>query len=225
MAPSPLPNIIRALARRHVHPTVLTVAALPMGLAAAVAFGFGVNPLGGFLMLCTGALDMLDGNLARGSGQVSRTGAFLDSTLDRVVDSGILVGLLVQFHGRPWLEGACLMALLSSLLVSYLRTLGEKLVGHTPGGFWQRPERLVLMAVGGLVDNMPLASMVLAGGTFITAVGRFSSVVRATRAFDAGTPLGGDAGTWQWLRRGQPAWYAFCVAIVLAVAFFRPDFG
>ncbi len=169
---------IRLLARTGVTPTALTWGGFAIAVAAAVIVATGHLFAGGIVMLVGGFFDMLDGALARHTGQVTKLGALLDSTLDRVSEAAMLLGVLIYYlflGGRPALGilFVCL-ALISSLMVSYLRARGEALGMDCAVGIFTRPERVIALAVGLLAswtfDNaLVIALAVITLFSFIAA--------------------------------------------------------
>lgn len=108
-------------------------------LAATPAWG-----LAGLLLLWGSVCDMVDGELARSTGRAGRAGAFLDSTLDRLSEVALFLGLMAGLPGRwPPLLAAAAMA--ASLLVSYARARGEGLGVACPAFGLERPQRVLLM--------------------------------------------------------------------------------
>ena len=85
--------IERLCLRLHVSPDAITLASTTVGAGAAVLFGLGWLSLGGWVFLAGSSLDFIDGRVARATGRVSRAGAFLDSTLDRVSELLVFGGL------------------------------------------------------------------------------------------------------------------------------------
>ncbi len=215
-------SVAASLGRLHVSPMVLTLASVPVGLAAAISVGLGYFVLGGSLFLAAGILDTLDGRLARKTKTVSRLGAVTDSTVDRVVDLAFLGGIVLAYRSDPVVVITAIAAMIFTSLISYERLMIERLAGNVPGGFWQRPERIVLMGVGGLASNYPVAVLILAVGTLITAAGRFEMALRIASAMDANPPRSVEEfRTWPWLRRGSPVYVAIALLLGAVVVFVR----
>jgi CDP-diacylglycerol--glycerol-3-phosphate 3-phosphatidyltransferase len=103
--------------------------------------------LGGFFILLMGPIDALDGAVARASGMVTRFGAFLDSVIDRYIESFIYAGLIFYFNGQQQTLGIMLsfFSLVGSVLVSYARARAESLGIDTKIGILTRVERLVVI--------------------------------------------------------------------------------
>ena len=178
-------------------PNVITTVGALIVCVSAVAYGLGDVRLGGALLLLSGVVDTFDGAVARGSGQVSRFGAFYDSTLDRVGDGATFIGIAIYFLRAPGVEYRiesallCMVAVLSSLLVSYARARAEGLGLECKVGIVQRAERLLGLGVpslligagpGGIV--LQVITALLALFSTVTVVQRFLYVYRVTR--DAG---------------------------------------
>ena len=137
-----------------VNPATLTWLTLPTGLAAAwLMMEAGTGQEGAlmfvgaaFLMASAMALDGLDGNLARATGQVTRWGDYLDHTLDRVLD---VVWILALGYNMLWfghVELAWAAAMLS-MFGSYLGTQAQAVSGSRNYGGFSRADRMVLTFV------------------------------------------------------------------------------
>jgi CDP-diacylglycerol--glycerol-3-phosphate 3-phosphatidyltransferase len=182
------------LLRAHVRPNTLTTVGALLVVISAVAYAFGWIRTGGILLLASGVVDTFDGQVARRGGMVSKFGAFYDSTLDRVGDGATFIGIAAYLLYAPdvaWrVETAvlCMVAVLSSLLVSYARARAEGLGIDCKVGIVQRAERLlaigvpsVLVGAGprGIVLQVIVA--LLAVLSTVTVVQRFVYVYRVTR--------------------------------------------
>jgi CDP-diacylglycerol--glycerol-3-phosphate 3-phosphatidyltransferase len=190
-----LAPVVRALIDARVSPnTITTIGTVVLG-ASAVAFGFGAVRLGGLLLLLSGMMDTLDGRVARGSGGVTKFGAFYDSTLDRVGESALFAGIAIYFvrGGVPaaWMIPAlvtAIVALTAGLIVSYARARAEGLGLECKVGIAQRAERVIGIGApsllfgagprGGLLFGVIGVLAVLA---VITVVQRILHVRGATR--------------------------------------------
>lgn len=157
----------RAALALRLSPTAFNVLGVLFGVAAGVAFALGMTNLGGWGILLGGAMDVLDGRIARARGMADARGAFLDSTLDRFAEVGALVGLAVFFRGDAWAVAAVASALGGSLLVSYARARGESVGIVCKVGVMQRAERLLLTGFGGILDASICTGLGWAPGTFL----------------------------------------------------------
>ena len=148
------------LARVRFPPNAITSLSFAFALGAGVGVAAGRFALGGWLFVTAGALDFLDGRVARSTGRTSASGAALDSILDRYVECALIVGL-AWYYRHSWVLVPCLLALTGSLLVPYVRARGESLgVRMADVGFMQRPERVLLLGVGTALS--PIVEVVVA---------------------------------------------------------------
>jgi CDP-diacylglycerol---glycerol-3-phosphate 3-phosphatidyltransferase len=141
----------QVLAKTPVTPNALTIIGT-IGMSAGALALFPTGHLFAGVMVCTGFVltDMLDGTLARIKGTTGKFGAFLDSTMDRVADAAVFVGLAAWFLLRGdsrLLAGVAVFCLVSGALVSYAKARAESLGLTCDVGFAERTERL-LIALG-----------------------------------------------------------------------------
>jgi phosphatidylglycerophosphate synthase len=144
----------RVLERARIHPNTLTVSCLVFSVVAGVTIAFGDLLLGGVLGIMGSSLDFLDGRLARNTGQSSKAGAFLDSTLDRYCDIAFLSGAALFFRDSVPVLTACLLGMGSAIVISYTRAKAEALGAELKVGLMQRPERVVLFCLGAIVSPL-----------------------------------------------------------------------
>jgi len=180
--------MVRALASAGVHPNILTAIGVTINVGCGVLFGVGEFFWAGVVLIVANLFDMLDGNVARLTGNVTKFGGFLDSTLDRLSDMVVFVGIMAFYAGnRPQhsilyvvLAGVAMMA---SVMVSYSTARSEGLGVKANVGFLQRPERIVLLIIGALstwnwesdsfwFNRMPQVLWVLAVGSVWTLIHR-----------------------------------------------------
>jgi CDP-diacylglycerol---glycerol-3-phosphate 3-phosphatidyltransferase len=169
------------LRKTGLSPDHLTVAGLVMAVAAAVVIGLGHLPAGLLLVILAALPDLLDGALAKASGQASQRGAFFDSVADRVTDMVLFGGVawyLASKHGsHAALLAFAVMAV--SSLISYERAKAESLGLSAKGGLMERAERLILLCIGLLFESILVPVLwVMLVLTAITAVQRFTKVWR-----------------------------------------------
>ena len=175
--------MVRWLAYGHINPNFLTVIGVALNVGCGLLFGYGHSFAAGIALVVANLFDMLDGQVARLSGRVTRFGGFLDSSLDRLSFMVIFVGLMVfyarntEFHStlNVFLAGAGLMG---SVMVSYASARAESLIPKCDVGFLRRPERVVLFIIGALsthpgsnnffANRMPAVLWVLAVGSYWT---------------------------------------------------------
>src|SRR6266516_3058584 len=150
--------LARLLISRGVHPNTITTVGTLLVVGSGVAFATGAIRLGGLLLLISGILDLLDGQVARQGGKMTTFGAFYDSTLDRVGEGAVFTGLIFYFltgplpaELKPRAIAAGLVALVASFLVSYTRARAEALGVENRVGIAARAERLLLLGIPTLV--------------------------------------------------------------------------
>ena len=172
-----LASMGRAASRVVPSPTAWTVVGLLFAFLAFVFYGGGHPFLGGLMLAVSGFFDVLDGAVARATGRTSQRGAFLDSTLDRVSEVVVFLGILVGGYTSPFLVT---LALSLSLLVSYTRAKGDALGVNLAGiGVGERSERLVVLIVTSLLGIVWLGVLIVALLALITFVQRTVTVSRA----------------------------------------------
>jgi CDP-diacylglycerol--glycerol-3-phosphate 3-phosphatidyltransferase len=181
----------RLLGRLGLTPNAVTLIGLVIAGGSAYLISIGSWWSGGIVVLAAGVFDLFDGALARASGRVSRFGALLDSVVDRVSEAVVLLGLLVYYIARDNDAGAILVyvAIIGSLMVSYMRARSEGLGIDCKVGVMTRPERVAVLGVGLIVGHMVpevvLAALgVIAGLTLLTAVHRLAHTWRMLEAGD-----------------------------------------
>lgn len=181
-------SMVRGLASAGVHPNILTAIGVTINIACGVLFGFGLFFWAGVILIVANLFDMLDGNVARLTGNVTKFGSFLDSSLDRLSDMVAFLGIMVFYAGNVpqhsvlnvFLAGT---GMVGSVMVSYTTARSESLGVKANVGFLQRPERIVLLIIGALstwdwnsdfylFNKMPQVLWVLAIGSIWTMVHR-----------------------------------------------------
>ena len=169
-----LRHVVSGLAATGITPNVLTVVGMVVNVWAAVFFAHGEFRSAAAVLFLAGFLDMADGQVARRAGRVTAFGAFLDSTLDRYSDLGLYMGLVVHYTliGRPFYMGLAAVAMASSFMVSYARARAESLIPLCKVGFLERPERLVLLILGGVFRRMAPVLWVIATFSTLTVIHR-----------------------------------------------------
>ena len=161
---------------RRLNPNALTVCGAVVSLLAAAAFMRGQLPLAGVLILAGGFFDLVDGVVARHHGIATRFGAFLDSTLDRLVDMALLTGISVYYAsiGDPGSVLLTGVAMVSSVLVSYAKARAELEIASFEVGLLERGERVGLLAIGAIFGLMIPVLWIIAIGSTITVFQRFA---------------------------------------------------
>ena len=181
--------LVKVLCKTGVTPNVLTLIGFLCSLGAAVSIALGYPFIGGFVVLLSGAFDLLDGALARAKQQSTRFGALLDSTLDRLSEASVLFGLLILNLKQPlsplvWL---IYVVIILSMLVSYIRARAEGLGMKCEVGILSRAERIIILTLGLLLTPVYAHSVlgalcILAGLTAITVIQRLMYVWQQTKS-------------------------------------------
>jgi CDP-diacylglycerol--glycerol-3-phosphate 3-phosphatidyltransferase len=171
-------------------PTAITAAGLVLSVLAATSLGTGHFFVAAILLALSGVCDMIDGAAARAGNRTSKSGAFLDSTIDRYSEIVVLLGALHYYLARSprapesLTASVIFVALAGSLMVSYTRARAEGIGRDGQVGIAERPERLVLLIVGALLGRnvFRIAVWILAILAHITAVQRIHYVLTRARS-------------------------------------------
>ena len=126
-----------------------------VNLIATFYFATGRLVTGGILILFGGSFDMIDGAVARAQRNSRASGALLDSVIDRYSEGFLLLGALIYFYSLESLLGIVLAfsAWFGSILVSYVRARAEGLQVTCKVGLMQRPERIILLGAGTVLQG------------------------------------------------------------------------
>jgi CDP-diacylglycerol--glycerol-3-phosphate 3-phosphatidyltransferase len=185
--------VARAFVRAGISPDAVTLAGTAGIIVAAVGFAARGQLLIATIIATVAAFtDLIDGTMARLRGRSSRYGALLDSTMDRVADGAIFASLTfwLSRDGDWWGAVAGLISLVASQVVSYVRARAEGLGLTAKVGLMERPERLVLVGVGGLLagfhvpHGMTVVLWLLATGSVITVIQRMVHVRAEAASLD-----------------------------------------
>jgi phosphatidylglycerophosphate synthase len=181
--------IVDLLARVGVTPNMLTAVGVIGNVVAAVLAGSGEFVAAGLVVLAASSLDMLDGALARATGRATDFGFVFDAVMDRISEAAVLFGLLVYFsdRGDRTEELLIFVAVVASLLVSYVRARAEVVGVEMKEGLFSRAPRVALIS-GGLIldavwdDSVTAMLWVLAVFASVTVVQRLGLVWWKTRS-------------------------------------------
>ena len=195
--------MVRALASAGVPPNILTTIGVMINVCCGLLFGYGEFFWAGIVLIIANLFDMLDGNVARLTGNVTRFGGFLDSSLDRISDMVCFVGLMCFYaSNRPQRSVVHVLlagiGMMGSIMVSYTTARAENAGIKSSVGFMQRPERVVLFIIGALstwdlnstgflTNRMPQVLWVLAVGSMWTFVQRMFYTWKELRKLEAET--------------------------------------
>jgi len=138
---------------------------------------------GGLLVLFSGLFDLLDGAVARHTGKVTKFGALFDSTVDRITEGALFFALAWYYlpQGKSLEVLLAFLAMVGSFLISYIRARAEGLGIECKVGVFTRAERMAILVLGLLFNQMFIALLLLAVLTFVTVVERMVHVWRESR--------------------------------------------
>ena len=199
-----LDPVVRGLVRLGVTANLLTLGGLVLAGVGGYWFARGHFTTGALWAIAGSLADAMDGAVARARGEVTAFGAFLDSVVDRVSDTLLFLGVALYYFFLPvetgrtvsgvlisqsrgedlvnyWLTGAsALVALAGSYMVSYTRARAEGLGTDCKVGWFERPERLIVLLGAALFGPavMEYALLLLAAMTWFTVVQRVLHVRR-----------------------------------------------
>ncbi len=189
-----LQPIIDVLVRARVHPNLLTTIGFLVTVSSAFAFHSDHVSTAGALILLGGVFDVFDGRVARATGLASKFGSFYDSTLDRISEIAVYIGILSLYNDYRLVTGdvsmiyATMLAMGGSLMISYTRARAESLGIDCKVGLMQRGERVFIIGFASLIFGMGSAGLALrivmytlAVLTNLTAIHRIVWVYQHTR--------------------------------------------
>ena len=181
-----LNHSMRGLQRLGLTPNMLTATGLVLNAIAAFFFARGWLFFGGVLVLVANIFDVMDGQFARRTGQVTRFGAFFDSVIDRYSDMFLLLGLIFYYTrmGERLILFFLGLALIGSIMTSYTRARAECIIPSCKVGVFERPERIGLIILGALLNRMTTAIFLLAIFSNFTVVERILHTRKVVRAME-----------------------------------------
>ncbi len=167
--------ILFLLLKLKLTPNAVTFLGFLICCISAYFISSGSFLIGGLLVLFSGFMDIFDGALARKMELMSDRGAFLDSTFDRLSEAIVLIGLIYFFSTSNETNLVLLtsLSLVFSILISYLRARIEGLGYNSKGGFFTRPERVLVVSLGLIFFSPELTVTLLAIATTAGLFHRF----------------------------------------------------
>jgi len=139
-----------------ISPNQITSLGLILSLLVGVVFSLGKIRLAGLLLLVAGFFDLLDGAYSRSRNQVSKFGAFWDSTVDRYSDLIIMGGITMYFAQTNQLLYVLLSILATAgfMMISYTKARAENIIPACNVGLMERPERVLVLSAGSLMNHL-----------------------------------------------------------------------
>jgi CDP-diacylglycerol--glycerol-3-phosphate 3-phosphatidyltransferase len=160
---------VKVLIKLGLTPNAVTSIGFVLNIGVAVIFIFGAEEgnrgdlryvgWAGGLILFAGLFDMLDGQVARLGNMKSTFGALYDSVLDRYSELIMFLGICYYLVGHHYFLSSLFgfVALIGSMMVSYVRARAEGLGIECKGGLMQRPERVVTIGLCAVVCGLSSA--------------------------------------------------------------------
>ena len=165
-------------------PTFWSMIAFTFAILSSIFFGlsnflseqgivFPSQIIASIMLLISGFFDIVDGSVARVSKRSTSRGAFLDSNFDKISEALIFIGIAIGGLSSPILA---MIALSTSILVSYLRARAESLGIELKGvGIGERAERLLILSICGFI---PISGSIQWGIIIIIILSSFSFIQR-----------------------------------------------
>jgi len=185
--------VVQLLATMPISPNALTWLGFLLTVGAAVLIATGHLLAAGLVVLFAGFFDILDGALARRTNRTTRFGGILDSVVDRLSEAALLLGILVLFLlveeqsvlftllAKKWSILLVGVALLVSPLVSYIRARAEAMSLECQVGLFTRFERVVVLVLGLLLNQVVIALSIIVVFSFVTVGQRLVHVWQQTK--------------------------------------------
>ena len=175
-----LERIGKGFASTGISPNGWSCIGLAFAFTSAFIYGWDIEfslIVGGIVLLIAGFFDIVDGQVAKVSQKVTRTGGFLDSIFDKIAEVAVFLGILIGGFAEPYLV---FLAITLSLLVSYTRSRAESLGVKLQGiGIGERAERLLVIAIIGIIGFMEYAIIIVIIIASITLIQRIIVTVKA----------------------------------------------
>jgi CDP-diacylglycerol--glycerol-3-phosphate 3-phosphatidyltransferase len=178
--------VVTLLAKTSVTPNMVTWFGFILILAATGLAATGHLFASGWAVLIAGFFDIIDGQLARSTNQVTRFGGILDSSLDRLSEAAILIGIMAYYLNNPvnyqeWLILLIGVTMIASFLVSYVRSRAEAENIPCQVGIFTRAERVIILALGLLINQLTIILPIIAVLSLATVIQRLVHVYRQTK--------------------------------------------
>lgn len=185
--------VVGTMVRVGITPNMVTTVGLLGNMAAAALLvyagmtqgvdgpNYGMVTLAGVVIILSSLFDMLDGQVARLGGMVSKFGALYDSVLDRYCELFTLGGVAFYLMSCDDMIGALLtfLALVGSMMVSYVRARAEALGANCSVGLMQRPERVVVTSIAVIAAGIAHLNLIIViGMALIALLANITAIVR-----------------------------------------------
>lgn len=164
-------------------PNFITISGLFINVIASYYIYTGNFITGAIIILVAGLFDMLDGMLARKMNKKTKFGGFLDSTVDRLSEGILYFGILLFYTRTNDKNGIILSysAMFFSFLISYARARASGLKIDCEIGIFTRPERIIVLILGLLINQLFITLIILNIFSIITVIQRIIKVYNDTK--------------------------------------------
>jgi len=178
--------IALGMGRLGLTPDGLTLIGFGITTVGAILVGLQAWVIGGIVVFVGGVFDMFDGTLARATGQVSKLGAFMDSTFDKLGEIIVFLGIIAGLQGAGAADVPILVAVAAmgaSIMVSYTRAKSDGLgfssgTGMAAVGIMPREIRLVIISLGIVLAGTGLGLGALQFALGVVLVGATATVIQ-----------------------------------------------
>ena len=168
-----LEKVGKTFAATGLSPNTFTTIGLIFAFVSSIVYGISFEYsliLGGIILLISGFFDIVDGQVARYTNKITKSGGFLDSVFDKIAEVSIFFGILIGGYAEPYLV---FLAITLSLLVSYTRAIADTAKIKLQGvGIGERAERLLVIAIIGMIGFMEIAIIIVIIIAAITLIQR-----------------------------------------------------
>jgi CDP-diacylglycerol--glycerol-3-phosphate 3-phosphatidyltransferase len=170
----PLRLIIAVCVRLRIHPNLLTFIGVLINIIAGWQLYSNHFIQAGVIMIVANIFDFIDGKVALELDVVSKFGAFWDSTIDRLSDLALFIGLICLYASQQRTDYVLIasVAMVFATMTSYTRARAESLIQKCKVGFMERPERIVLFMIGAFTNRMAAVMWVIAVLSVVTVANR-----------------------------------------------------
>ena len=176
-------KVLNPIAKQiNINPNIITVTGLVLAIISGYLFYQQELIWGAILILFSGLLDIFDGAVARNTDSVTKFGGFLDSTIDRLSDAAIIIGIIAGGYVN-WFIGV--LAVHASITVSYVRARSE--VENIPCavGIGERAERLAIIVFGAFISAIFGSDLMMWFMILLVIVGYFTVFQRVIHTWNS----------------------------------------
>ena len=180
--------VTRFLSKVGISPNTITYIGLIGPILTATFIYMNLFAIAGTTLLVSSSLDLFDGSLARFTNKVTKFGAFLDSTIDRLSESIVLLGLIFFYTTQSSIYGVVItyIAMAGSIMVSYIRARAGGLKVSCEIGIYTRTERVISLGLGLIISQWwtPAITLVLSTIAIFTLITTIQRVLHIKRELD-----------------------------------------